>query len=164
LHTSAVEYYSTYCNIDGSILYSEVYSHRKDRKSMVEEELHHRLDGVRGRYIPLEDLIVRREKEIVAEQYLTSYLCLCTKCYGGQRKTLKTIDVHREKYRRDQHLLFLVLGGDSLGGYPQGGIWLNEDRDLNDDKNVFDDAETGSIYGEEMDAYYDVQQEVRDTL
>jgi hypothetical protein len=121
--------------------------------SMVEEDFYRRPDDGRGRHIPVEDLIVRKEKEIVAEQRLTSYLCLCTRCHGGQQ----TIEIHREKYGRDEHLTFSVLGGDPPGGFRLDRIWVDDNRYSNDE-NVFDDAESSSLYSEEMDPYHDVQQ------
>jgi hypothetical protein len=125
---------------------------------MAEEGFYRRSPDHRGRHIPLEDLVVRREKEIAAEQQLSAYLCLCTKCHGGHRKTLKRIDMHREKYGRDEDLMFSMLGGDPPGGFPIEGIWLDDNGDLDDEENVFDDAESGSLYSEELDTYHDVQQ------
>ena len=118
----------------------------------------------RGRHIPLVDLIVRREKELAAEQRLSSYACPCTKCHGGRRRTLKTIDNHRQKYGRDEHLMYSILGGNPLGGFPPQGIWVEDNRDNDDDENLFDDAESSSLYSEEMDPYHDVQQQVQDAF
>jgi hypothetical protein len=132
--------------------------------SMVEEDFYRRPDDGRGRHIPVEDLIVRSDQEIPAKQRLTSYLCPCTRCHGGQRKTLKTIEIHREKYGRDEHLTFSILGGDPPGGFPLDGIWVDDNRYFDDNENVFDDAESGSLYSEEMDPYHDVQKHVRDAF
>jgi hypothetical protein len=66
--------------------------------------------------------------------------------------------MHREKYGQDEHLMFSMLGGDPPGGFPIEGIWLDDNGDLDDEENVFDDAESGSLYSEELDTYYDVQQ------
>jgi hypothetical protein len=72
--------------------------------------------------------------------------------------------MHREKYGRDEDLMFSMLGGDPPGGFPVEGIWLNDNGDLDDEENVFYDAESGSLYSEELDTYHDVQQQVRDAF
>ena len=69
---------------------------------------------------------------------------------------MKTIDIHREKYGRDEHLMFSMLGGDPPGGFPLQGIWVDDNRDQEDEGNFFDNAESGSAYSEEMDPYHDV--------
>jgi hypothetical protein len=56
---------------------------------------------------------VRTERGIVAEELLSAYLCPCRKCHGGHRKTLRTIEAHRQEYGRDEHLMFSMLGGRS---------------------------------------------------
>ena len=116
------------------------------------------------RHIPMVDLIVRREREIASDQNLTSYPCPCNKCHGGHRRTLKTIENHREKYGRDEHLTYSILGGDPPGGFPTRGIWVDDNREEEDEENFFDDAVSGSLFSEEMDAYHDVQQQVRDAF
>ena len=131
---------------------------------MEEENFFPRPEDERGRHIPVEDLIVRREKEIAAEQRLTNYLCPCRICHGGQWKTLKAIDSHREKYGRDENIMFSMLGGDPPGGFPLEGIWVDENRDQDDEENVFDDAESSSMFSEEMDPYHDVQQQMQDAF
>ena len=131
---------------------------------MEEESFFPLPEDARGRHIPLEDLIVRREKEIAAEQRLTNYLCPCRICHGRQRKTLKAIDSHQEKYGRDENLMFSMLGGDPPGGFPPEGIWRHDSRDQDDEENVFDNVESCSIYSDELDPYHDVQQQVQDAF
>jgi hypothetical protein len=89
---------------------------------MAEEYFYRHLEENRRRHKPREDLIVQREKEVATEQRLTAYLCPCMKCHGGHWKTLKTIDIHRQQYGHDEHLMFSMLGGDPAGGYPTDGM------------------------------------------
>ena len=88
----------------------------------MDEHFFRRPEDRRRRHIPLLDLIVQREKEVANEQRLSTFLCPCKKCHGGRRQTLRTQDIHREKYGRDEHLLFSMLGGDPPDGYPEEGI------------------------------------------
>ena len=121
---------------------------------MEAEEFFVHPEVAQGRHIPLLDLIVRREKEIAAEQNLSSYPCPCSKCHGGHRKTLRTIEDHRERYGRDQLLMYSILGGDPPGGFPPEGIWVDDNRDDDAEENFFDDAESISAYSKEMDPYH----------
>ena len=128
------------------------------------EDFFRQPEDARGRHILMVDLIVRREKQLATEQNLTYYPCPCSKCHGGHRRTLKTIDYHREKYGRDQHIMHSILGGDPPGGFPPEGIWVHDNRDDDDEENFYDDAESNSLFSEEMDPYHDVQQQMRDAF
>ena len=77
---------------------------------------------------------------------------------------LKMIDNHQEKYGRDEHLIFSILGGDLLGGFPPQGIWVDDNKDNDDEENFFDDADLSSVYSEIMEPYHDVQQQVQDAF
>ena len=57
-----------------------------------------------------------------------------------------------------------MLGGEPAGGFPEEGIWVEDNRDVGDEENVFSDADEDSLYAEEMDPYHDVQQQVRDAF
>ena len=123
---------------------------------MVDEHFFRRHEDHRCRHIPQVDLIVQREKEVANEQRLSAYFCSCKKCHGGRRQTLRSVDIHRERYGRDEHLMFSMLGGDPPGGYPRDRIWVGNNKDVDDEENVFDDAEGESLYDEQMDPYHDV--------
>ena len=129
---------------------------------MEEEGFVRQPEGAHRRHIPMVDLIVRREREIAGEQNLTSYPCPCRKCHGGHRRTVKTIDNHRDKYGRDPHLTYSILGGDPPGGFPPQGVWVDNNREEEDEENYFDDAV--SVYSKEIDPYHDVQQQMRDAF
>jgi hypothetical protein len=131
---------------------------------MVDEYFYRSPEVPRGRHIPVEDLIVRHEKRIAADEHLTSYLCPCTKCHGGYRKSLKTIDIYREEYGRDEHLLFSMLGGDPVGGFPPAGIWINDFPNPEQPDNVFEDEDLPSPSVQELDPYHDVQQHIEDAF
>lgn len=84
------------------------------------------------------------------------HMCACTKCHGGHHKTLRTIEAHQQEYGRDNHLFFSILGGNPPSGYLPKGIWINEFGERGAKENMFDDADTGSVYAEELDKYHDV--------
>ena len=125
---------------------------------MADEEFWRRPRNRRRHHISQVDLIVQRENEVANEQRLNVYFCPCKKCHDGHRQTLRTINSHREKYGRDNHLMFSMLGGEPAGGFPEEGIWVDDNRDFGDEENVFFDADEDSMYAEEMDPYHDVQQ------
>ena len=123
---------------------------------MVDEHFFRRHEDHRCRHIPQVDLIVQREKEVANEQRLSAYFCPCKKYYGGRRQTLRSLDVHCQKYGRDEHLIFSMLEGDPPVGYPLERIWVDDNRDDDDEENVFDVEEEQSLHIEEMDPYHDV--------
>ena len=123
---------------------------------MVDEQFFRWPEDRRRRHIPLVDLIVHREKEVANEQRLNAFFYSCKKCHGGRRQTLRAQDIHREKYGRDEHLMFSMLGGDPPDGFPEEGIWVDDSRDVGDEKNVFDDVDEDSVYAEQIDPYHDV--------
>ena len=49
-----------------------------------------------------------------------------------------------------------MLEGDPPVGYPLEGIWVDDNRDDDDEENVFDVEEEQSLHIEEMDPYHDV--------
>jgi hypothetical protein len=50
-----------------------------------------------------------------------------------------------------------MVGGDLPEGYLATGIWVAEGTDVEKDRNVFDDANMGTEYGDNLDPFHDIQ-------
>jgi hypothetical protein len=116
------------------------------------------------RYIPVHDLILQRELEVCEENNWDSYLCPCRKCHGGHRYAVHTIQMHLQAFQRDPFLMHSMVGGDLADGYPEGGIWVRDRAKPVPNMNVFDDADMRTEYGDHLDPYHDIQQQLYDTF
>ena len=117
-----------------------------------------------GRHINVEDLILQHELEICKERDWDLFLCPCRHCYGGYQYTIRTIQLHLQNYGRDPFLLHSIVGDDLEGGFPLQGIWIDNMREYFPDTNIFDDTDMGSEYQENLDPYYNIQQQLFDTF
>ena len=131
---------------------------------MVDEEFYRAPQSLVSRHIPVEDVIVRHEKRIVAEKHLKAYRCPCTNCHEGHRQSLKTMNTHHEQNGQDKHLMFSMLGDDPPGGFSPEGIWLNDSVVSEPLENVFEGDDLESPSGDDMDPYHAVQQQIRDAF
>jgi hypothetical protein len=50
-----------------------------------------------------------------------------------------------------------MVGGDLENGFPAQGIWIHHDIGELPDRNVFDDADMHTKYGEQLDPFHDIQ-------
>jgi hypothetical protein len=57
-----------------------------------------------------------------------------------------------------------MVGGDPERGFPLQGIWVDDAREHFPDTNIFDDADMGSEYRENLDPYHNIQQQLFDTF
>jgi hypothetical protein len=85
------------------------------------------------------------------------YLCPCKECHGGHRYSIRTIREHLRECGRDPFLMCLMVGGDLENGFPAQGIWIHHDIGELPDRNVFDDADMHTKYGEQLDPFHDIQ-------
>jgi hypothetical protein len=115
-------------------------------------------------HIPVEDLILYKELQVCEDNNWDSYLCPCRKCHGGHRYSITTVQIHLREFRRDPFLMHSMVGGDPADGYPARGIWVQDGGDVVLAMNVFDDAEMGTEYGDHLDPYHDIQQQLFDTF
>jgi hypothetical protein len=131
--------------------------------TMPEQEEFHRTPSC-GRHIARDDLIFETELRVAREKGIDIFLCPCCRCHRGRRYSIDTIRTHLQVYRRDIHLIYSMLGGDPVGGFPSEGIWLTNSPDFPPDRNVFDDAEVGTAYDDHLDLFHDVQQHLFDAF
>jgi hypothetical protein len=57
-----------------------------------------------------------------------------------------------------------MVGGDPQNGFPAQGMWIQHDTEELPDINVFDDADMRTEYGEQLDPFHDIQQQLYDTF
>jgi hypothetical protein len=123
--------------------------------------IHREYHGCR-RHIPIVDLNLHRELVICEENIWDLYLYPCTKCYGGHRYNIRTVQVHLRQCGRDLFLMHSMVERDPLNGYTIGGIWVHEGREYDLDTNVFDDANMSIEYRNHLDPFHDIQQHLFD--
>jgi hypothetical protein len=130
------------------------------------------------RYIPREDLILQTELRIANDNNVHVFLCPCRECHGGgRRRGISTIRNHLKENGRDSHLMRSMLGRDPPGGYPEHGIFVDNEgqhweagpeeefraqfpqNDMDDFGDIFHDA-----HGVFLDNEHDVQQQVYDAF